>query len=92
MVLLIGDIDALEPVDVAWEAALADVGLTRLDGLGQRIVDEHVLLLSLDQVVPLVPDVLEEREDVEVAPGLDLPHHRVQDNVAARSANASAGK
>ncbi len=42
------------------------------------------------QVVPLPPDVLKEREHVDVPPGLDLPHHGVQDDVAARAANAGA--
>lgn len=92
MILLVRDVDALEAVDVPGEAALADMCLTGLNSLGQRVVDEHVLLLGLDQMVPLVPDVLEEGEDVEVAPGLDLAHHGVEDHVAAGPAHAGAEK
>ena len=88
MALLVRDIHALEAVDVPGEAALADVGLAALDGLGQRVVDEDVLLLRLDEVVPLPSDVLQVRENVDVAPGRDLTHHGVQDDVTARSAYA----
>ena len=92
MALLVGDVHALEAVDVPGEAALADVGLAALDGLGQRVVDEDVLLLRLDEVIPLPSDVLQVREHVDVAARRDLPHHGVQHDVAARSADARAGK
>ena len=74
------------------EASLGDVRFSALDGLGQRVVYEHVLFLRLHEVVALPPDVLEEGEDVDVAAGLDLPHHGVQDDVAARATDTSAGK
>ena len=90
MALLVGDVDALEAVDVPGEAALADVRLAALDGLGQCVVQEDVLLLRLDEVVPLPPDVLQVREHVDVAARRDLPHHGVQHDVAARPADARA--
>ena len=92
MALLVGDVHALEAVDVPGEAALADVGLAALDGLGQRVVDEDVLLLRLNEVVPLPPDVLQVREHVDVAARRDLSHHGVQHDVAARSTDARAVK
>ena len=92
MALLVGEVDALEAVDVPGEASLADVGLAALDGLGQRVVQEDVLLLRLDQVVPLPPDVLQVREHVDVAARRDLPHHGVQHDVAARAAHPRAAK
>ena len=90
VVLLVRDVNALQAVDVPGQAALPDQRLTGLDGLGQRVVQEDVLLFGLDQVVPLVPDVLQVGEDVDVAPGLDLAHHGVQDDVAAGPADPSA--
>lgn len=49
MVLLVGDVDALQAVDVPGQAALGDERLARLDRLGKRVVDEDVLLLSLQE-------------------------------------------
>ena len=92
MALFVGDVHALEAVDVPGEAALADVGLAALDGLGQSVVDEEVLLLRLDEVVPLTPDVLQVREHVDVAARRNLPHHGVQHNVAAGATDARAVK
>ena len=81
--LLVGHIDALQAVDVLGKTGLGDVGLPGLDGLHQGVVDEDVLLLSLDEAVPLFPDMLEVGEDVEVRPGDDLLQHGVDHNVAA---------
>ena len=41
--LLVGDVYALEAVDVTGKAALADVSLSGVDGLGQGVVDKNVL-------------------------------------------------
>ena len=92
VVLFVRDVDALEAVDVPGEAALPDVRLPALDGLEEGVVDEHVLLLGLDEVVPLPPDVLQVGEDVDVAAGRDLTHHGVEDDVAARPSHAGAGR
>ena len=35
---------------------LSDMCFPRLNGLHQGVVDEHVLLLSLDKAVPLAPE------------------------------------
>jgi len=43
-------------------------------------------------MISLRPDVLEVTEDVDVAPRLDLPQHRVQHDVAAGPANTGAEK
>ena len=64
--------------------------LPGLYGLHQGVVDEDVLVLRLDQVVPLLPDVEEVREDVNVRPRYDLLQHRMDDNVAASPADTSA--
>ena len=50
---IVRHVNALEAVDVLGEAGLGDVGLPGLDGLHQGVVDEAVLLLSLDEAVPL---------------------------------------
>ena len=92
VVLLVRDVDALQAVDVPGQTALVDVSLAGVDGLVQGVVDEDVLLLGLDEVVALAADVLEKGEDVDVTAGLDLPHHRVQADVAARSAHSGAEK
>ena len=80
---LVGHVNALEAVDVLGKTGLGDVGLPGLDGLHQGVVDEDVLLLRLDEAVPLFPDVLEVGEDVEVHPADDLLQHGVDHNVAA---------
>ena len=56
---------------------LCDVCLPRLDGLDQGIVDEDVLLLGLDQVVPLAADVLEEAVHVKLLLGGRLQNSRI---------------
>ena len=81
--LLVRHVNALEAVDVLGETGLGDVSLPGLDGLHQGVVDEDVLLLRLDEAVPLFPDVLEVGEDVEVRPADDLLQHGVDHNVAA---------
>ena len=81
--LLVGHVDALEAVDVLGKTGLGDVGLPGLDGLHQGVVDEDVLLLGLDEAVPLFPDMLEVGEDVQVGPGDDLLQHGVDHDVAA---------
>ena len=43
MVLLVGDVDALEAVDVPRQAGLVDVSLSGLDGLHKSVVNEYVL-------------------------------------------------
>ena len=43
MVLLVRDVDALEAVDVPWQAGLVDVSLPGLDGLHEGVVNENVL-------------------------------------------------
>ena len=43
MILLVGDVDALEAVDVPRQASLVDVSLAGLNGLNQRIVYKGVL-------------------------------------------------
>ncbi len=43
-------------------------------------------------MVPLPSDVLEEGEHVDVSPGLDLPHHGVQHDVAAGATDAGAAR
>ena len=85
--LLVGHINALETVDVLGKTGLGDVSLPGLDGLHQGVVDEDVLLLSLDEAVPLFPDMLEVGEDVQVGPGDDLLQHGVDHNVAASPTN-----
>ena len=50
---LVRHVNALEAVDVLGEAGLGDVRLPGLDGLHQGVVDEAVLLLCLDEAVPL---------------------------------------
>ena len=40
-------------------------------------MDEDILLLSLDQVRPLSPDVFQVAEGVDIASGLNLPQHGV---------------
>ena len=85
--LLVRHVNTLEAVDVLGETGLGDVSLPGLDGLHQGVVDEDVLLLRLDEAVPLFPDVLEVGEDVEVRPGDDLLQHGVDRNVAASPTN-----
>ena len=47
MILLVGDVDALEAVDVPRQASLVDVSLASLDGLHQGIVDKDVLQVQV---------------------------------------------
>ena len=69
-----------------------DVCLAALDGLQECVMEEDVLLLCLHKEVALRPDVLEETEDVQLSLGPDHLHHRVEDDVGARSTHAGAGK
>ena len=50
----------------------------------------NYLFLRLYEMIPLRPDVLEVAEDVDVAPRLDLPQHRVKHDVTAGAANSGA--
>ena len=43
VVLLVGDVDALEAVDVPRQAGLVDVRLAGLNGLHKGVVNEYVL-------------------------------------------------
>ena len=49
MVFLVGDVDALEAVDVPGQAGLVDVSLAGLDGLHQGVVDKDVLQVQVQQ-------------------------------------------
>ena len=66
MCLVVGNIDTLQSVDVLGKTGFSDMRLPGLYGLHQGVVDEDVLVLRLDQVVPLLPDVEEVREDINV--------------------------
>ena len=90
--LLVRHVNTLETVDVLGKTGLGDVGLPGLDGLHQGVVDEDVLLLSLDEAVPLFPDMLEVGEDVQVGPGDDLLQHGVDHNVAASPPHSGTEK
>jgi hypothetical protein len=90
VVLLVSDVDALQAVNVPREASFSNVRLSALDGLHERVVYEHVLLLRLHEVVPLPADVLQVGEDVGVAARSDLAHHGVERDVAAGAAYTSA--
>lgn len=48
--------------------------------------------LSLDEVVTLCPDVLQEPQDINCAFVFDLPQHAVYYNVRACPAHTSAGR
>ena len=61
------DVHGDERVDVSAEVAHGDLGVSALQGLEDGVVDENVLLLGLDKVVPLTADVFEEAERVELA-------------------------
>lgn len=88
MILLVGDVNALQAVNVARQAALVDVGFTSLHHLGQGVVDKDILFFGLDQVVALTSDVFEKVEDVDIASGLDLPEHGVDCDEAPCSAHS----
>lgn len=64
--------------------------LSRLDGFIDCIVNEHVLLLRLNQMVSLSANVFQIGEHIHVAAARNLPHHCVQSDEAAGAANASA--
>lgn len=88
VVLLIGDVNALQTVNVSWQDCFVDVSFASLDDLNEGVVDEDVLLFSLDQVISLSPDVLQVAEDVDIPSGLNLPQHGIHDNVASGSSNS----
>ena len=68
------------------------MSLPSFDGLNESVVDKDVLFLCLDQVVPLLPDVLQVAEDIDVPARLNLPEDGVHHNVAASAADSSAAK
>lgn len=88
MVLFVRDVDALEAMDVLWQASLVNVGLAGLDGLHQGVVYEGVLFLGLHEVIPLAPYVLQEAEHVDVPSGLNLPQHGIDHHIAASPTHA----
>ena len=73
---------------VAVAVCLGELGFAALDRLEEHIVDEYELLLGLHQVVPLLPDVFEERVHVYGAAVNDLLHHCVDHDVGAGAAHA----
>ena len=48
------------------------MSFARLDSLHQGVVYKDVLLLRLNQVVSLLPDVLQVAKHIDVTPGLNL--------------------
>ena len=90
MVFLISDIDTLEAVNVSWQSCFVYVCFAGLNDLNESIVNEDVLFLSLNQMCPLCPDVLQVAEGVDIPSCFDLPQHGIEDNVAASSTHSSA--
>ena len=58
--LLVGDINALETVDILWKTRSGDVSLSCFNSFHQSIMNEDILLLSLNQSIAL----FSERRDV----------------------------
>ena len=69
-----------------------DVRLADRDGLGEDVVEEHVLLFGLDQLSPLTLGVFEECDEVQLAFGFHLLQHRVDDDEDAASSSDAAIK
>ena len=76
-------------MNVLGKTRFSDMCLAGLYGFHQGIMNEHILVLSLDQVVPLFPDVKKVREDINICSGYDLLQHGMNHNVAASSPNTS---
>lgn len=78
----------LQRLQVAQEVRAGHLSVAGVNGLLECIVNENVLLLGLHQKVALLANVLEEAKDADGAAVLDLPLHRIEDNVRARAADA----
>ena len=65
-------------------AHLGDAGAERLH---QRVMQKDVLLLRLDQMIPLAPNMLQIAKDVHLPLGRRLPQHSVNHNVRPRPAH-----
>lgn len=59
-----------------------------LNGLLECVVDEDILLFSLNQVIPLLSNVFKKTEDIDRLSVFDLSLHCVQHDISAGSADA----
>ena len=92
MLFIISDINALKTVDVFWKTRFSDMCFPSLNGLHQGIMNEQVLLLCLNQVIPLSPDVEQVRKDIHISAGDDLLQHGMHHNVAPCATHSSTEK
>ena len=72
MILFVRDVDTLQSVDISRQTSFVDVSFPCLNSLHQGVVYKDVLLLRLNQVVSLLPDVLQVAKHIDVTPRLNL--------------------
>ena len=60
-------INTLETVNVFWKTGFSNVSFTSFNRFYESIMDEDILLLRLDQSIPLCSDMLEEGKHIEVS-------------------------
>lgn len=78
-----------QPLDVGVQVPGGDLGVAAGHGLQQRIVNEDVLVLGLDHVVPLGTHQRDVAVDVEGLLVLDSLRHGVNHNEAAGATHSS---
>ena len=93
MTLIVADIrrsvsSSLKSLDVLQEMTGRHFSIAGLNGLLQCVVNEDILLFSLNQIISLLSNVFEETEHIDRLPVLYLALHCVQHNVSAGTADA----
>lgn len=79
-----------QPLDVGVQVPGGDLGVPAGHGLQQRIVNEDVLVLRLDHVVPLRAHQRDVAIDIEGLLMLDTLRHGVDHDEAACATHSSA--
>lgn len=86
---ILSGLNLRQPLDVGVQVPGGDLGVAAGHGLQQRIVNEDVLVLGLDHVVPLGTHQCDVTVDVDGLLVLDSLCHGVNHNEAAGAAHSS---
>ena len=66
ILFVISHINTLQTVDVFWKARFSDVSFSSFYSFYESIMNEGILLLCLNQAIPLCSDVLKKGKHIHI--------------------------
>ena len=89
ILFVISHINTLQTVDVFWKTRFSDVGFSSFNCFYESVMNEGILLLCLNQSIPLCSDVLKEGKHIHIPSCDNLLQHGVNNNVTPSATNTS---